>query len=285
MNVFVTGATGFIGSHFIPTALSNGFHVTALRSSEKSVPRISWTNDPNFVTKPLDSLEKSDFNGVDIVVHFAAHSVNVPYDSLEQCMYWNAIAPLKAFFKARDAGVERFIIAGSCFEYGMSGERYEFIPPNAPLEPTATYSASKAAASIAFNSFAAETNAIVSIHRIFQVYGEGEPASRLWPTLKAAAALGSNVPMTEGMQVRDFIHVEDVAKHFLSAIDDSRAKPGRAFIENVGSGRACTIREFAEFWWKEWNATGKLIFGALPYRKNESMRYVPLLTQHQALGS
>jgi UDP-glucose 4-epimerase len=278
MKLFVTGATGFIGSHFVPMALSNKFSVTALRSSDKSVPRIPWTQYPSFVTKSLDSLEVSDFAGIDAVVHFAAHSANVPYDCLDNCMYWNVVAPLRLFLRAREAGVKRFVTAGSCFEYGPSAERYDFIPPNAPLEAVSTYPASKAAASIAFNSFAAETSSIVSVHRIFQVYGEGEHPSRLWPTLKAAAHSGIDVPMTEGMQVRDFSHVKDVAKHFLDAIGNSQINPGCAYIENVGSGIPTTIRQFAEFWWKEWQATGTLIFGALPYRKSEAMRYVPLVT-------
>ena len=278
MHLFVTGATGFIGSHFVPMALSHGFGVSAMRTSANSVPRIPWTQYPSFVTKPLDSLEKSDFAGTDAVVHLAAHSVNIPYDSLDNCMYWNVIAPLKSFIKAREAGVKRFVIAGSCFEYGMAGARYDFIPPNAPLEPIAPYAASKAAASIAFNSFAAETDSIVSIHRIFHVYGEGEHPSRLWPTLKAAAHQGIDVPMTGGMQVRDFSDVKHVAKHLMDAIGNSQINPGSTYFENVGSGIPTTIKQFAEFWWKEWRGTGKLLFGALPYRKNEAMRYVPLIT-------
>ena len=282
MNLFVTGATGFIGSHFVPIALSNGFRVTAMRSSEKSAPRIPWTQYPSYVTKPLDSLEESDFAGADAVIHLAAHSVHLPYDSLDNCIYWNVIAPLRSFFKAREAGVKRFVIAGSCFEFGMSAERYDFIPPNAPLEAIGAYPASKAAASIAFNSFAAETDSIVSVHRLFNVYGEGELASRLWPTLKAAAYSGHDVPMTGGMQVRDFSCVKSVSKHLMDAIGNYQIKPGIAYFENVGCGTPTTVRQFAEFWWKEWKANGNLLFGALPYRKNEAMRYVPLLTPSPA---
>ena len=41
------------------------------------------------------------------------------------------------------------MICGSCFEYGLSGTQYAFIPPDAPLMPVGAYAASKAAASVA----------------------------------------------------------------------------------------------------------------------------------------
>jgi len=88
------------------------------------------------------------------------------------------------------------VVVGSCFEYGRSGEWYEFIPPDAPLEPTQTYPASKAAASVAFYQLAVELNLRLSIHRIFQVFGEGEVESRLWPSLRKAAASGADLEMT-----------------------------------------------------------------------------------------
>jgi hypothetical protein len=37
------------------------------------------------------------------------------------------------------------------------------------------------------------------------------------------------------------------------------------------------VREFAEHWWQKFEARGKLLFGALPYRADEVMRYVPLV--------
>jgi nucleoside-diphosphate-sugar epimerase len=76
-----------------------------------------------------------------------------PYDSLEACLYWNLNASLKLFNQAHHAGISKFLVAGSCFEYGKSGERYEYIPVDAPLEPTKTYQISKAAASVALSGW------------------------------------------------------------------------------------------------------------------------------------
>ena len=276
MKLFVTGGTGFVGSNFINAAHDQGHELLVLRRSENSMPRVTLKKEPTWITAALDQVEESQFQGVDVVVHLAAHSMFPPYDSIENCMRENLSKPITLFKRAMSAGVKDFVVAGSCFEYGKSGERYDFIPTTAPLEPTLTYAASKAAASLAFYQMAIEYKLRLQIHRIFQVYGLGEAESRFWPSLKKAAESGADFPMTEGEQVRDFVNVSDVAKQLLEACtESSNLEEGCPLIKNLGTGKPQSIRDFAEKYWKEWGATGKLQFGAIPYRKGEVMRYVP----------
>jgi nucleoside-diphosphate-sugar epimerase len=83
--------------------------------------------------------------------------------------------------------------------------------------------------------------------------------------------------MTAGEQIRDFTPVEQVASELLAAAMDADVPPGCAKIENIGSGQPQTIRAFAEHWWRRWGAQGRLVFGALPYREGEIMRYAPIV--------
>ena len=277
MKIFVTGGTGFIGSHFLNQAMKKGHKVIALRR-EKSIPRVELLKQPEWLYGKLDdNFDSKVFEGVDVFVHLAAHSPNTPYDNLENCLYWNLTAPLKLFNQALQAGVKKYLIAGSCFEYGRSGERYEFIPPDAPLEPTMTYPVSKAAASVAFSGWCSMEQVQMKILRIFQVYGEGEAENRLWPSLKKAAEEGKDFPMTKGEQIRDFIHVKDVANDFIKGLSFEMVKPGISFIDNIGTGNPSSIMEFADHWWRKFNASGRLLKGAEPYRKDEVMRFVPLI--------
>jgi nucleoside-diphosphate-sugar epimerase len=275
MKIFVTGGTGFIGCHFLNRALRAGHQVRALRLLSQPETRLPLVQQPDWVDVPMEELTVDHFRDCKVLVHLAAHSANVPYDTLDNCVRWNVQAPLKMFSVAAQAGISTFIVAGSCFEYGLSGQRYEFIPPDAPLEPTLSYPASKAAASVVFHAFACERKVRLLILRIFQVFGEGEPESRLWPSLRRAALAGEDLPMTAADQIRDFIPVEQVADAFINALSRTDLKPGEPRIENLGTGKPQTLREFAEHWWKFWGAKGKLRFGALPYRPNEVMRYVP----------
>lgn len=273
MKLFLTGGMGFIGSHFLRQSLAAGHQVVALRRPG-SKPRLALAQEPDWLEVPFESLEPHHLAGCELVVHLAAHSANVPYDSLENCLHWNVTVPLRMAGRAHQAGIKRFVVAGSCFEYGRAGERYEFIPVDAPLEPTQSYPISKAAASVAWAGFAREKTVEVSILRIFQVYGEGEPEGRLWPSIRAAALAGQDYPMTAGEQIRDFVPVEEVARGFLAEITATR-QAGVPFIANLGTGQPQTVAAFAHKIWYECRATGKLKLGALPYRPNEVMRFVP----------
>jgi nucleoside-diphosphate-sugar epimerase len=278
MKLFVTGGTGFVGSHFLNAALQEGHVVLALRRSPQSRPRVPVvpSQSLHWLDKSMLDVRADALRDCDALVHLAAHSANVPYDTLENCIYWNVLVPLGLFRKTIDAGVNRFVVAGSCFEYGKSGERYEFIPPDAPLEPTQSYPASKAAASIAFCQLAIDLGLQLSIHRIFQVFGEGEAESRLWPSLRDAARAGRDFEMTPSEQIRDFVPVEEVARQLLAACHEE-ISPGEPLVRNLGTGQPRSLRDFAEEWWARWQAPGKLIFGAKPYRAGEVMRYVPKL--------
>lgn len=276
MKIFLTGGTGFIGSHFINQALEQGHEVLALKRSASSQPRVRLKNYPAWLKKELTEVTVDDLKDIDVVVHLAAHSANVPYDTLENCILKNVIDPLQLFRKAIRAKVTKFVVAGSCFEYGKSGERYDFIPVDAPLEPTQSYPASKALSSMAFYQFAIENKIQLSYHRIFQVFGEGELETRLWPSMRQAAIKGEDFPMTKGEQVRDFIEVAQVAQKFLeAAISILHSTSTIPEYRNLGSGKPQSILEFSKYWWKKWGATGNLVVGAKEYREGEVMRFVP----------
>jgi nucleoside-diphosphate-sugar epimerase len=273
MKIFVTGGTGFIGSHFLRAALAAGHEVVALRRPG-SVARLPLDPEPQWVegvlTDPLDGILAT----CDALVHLAAHGVNPAQANWEDCFRFNVQDSLALWLGAARAGIARFAVCGSCFEYGLSGERHEFIPSDAPLEPTGPYHASKAAATMAALGLAVDQGLEMTIVRPFHVYGEGEEPYRLWPALRQAALAGEDFPMTAGEQIRDFIPVEQVAALLLASLENPVEK-GRPLILNAGSGEPRTIREFAESWWSNWKAPGKLLAGALPYRHGEVMRYVP----------
>lgn len=281
MKLFLTGGTGFIGSHVLKQLLASDIEVIAHRRKESSFPNIPIDYSVIWLTKPVSELRPLDFQDVDVLLHLASHSVQYPFDSLENNILFNAVEPLGMFEKAYQAGVTKYVVAGSCFEYGLSGERYEYIPTEAPLEPTNDYATSKAMSYLAFRQFALNKGVSLSYQRIFHAFGEGQPENRLWPSIKKAALEGKDLELTAGEQIRDFVPVELVANKLIESCQDlMKGNPQQITVKNIGSGSERTIKSFVLFWWKYWNGTGRLKFGNLSYRKNEIMRYVPELNEN-----
>lgn len=276
MKLFVTGGTGFIGSHVLAAALSAGHEVVALRRPG-SRPRVSLPGEPAWIEGPLDGDWLRELAGCHALVHLAAAGVDQRETDWAALYQVNVLASLKLWKQAVDAGVPRLIICGSCFEYGVSAERFERIPVTAELQPTGPYHASKASASLAAIGLCRARGGQTIILRPFHVFGPGEAEPRLWPMLRRAALAGEDFPMTAGEQVRDFVPVEKVAATFLHALTREDLGPGEPRVENVGTGQPQTLRAFAEHWWKHWGAKGQLKPGAIPYRDREVMRYVPQL--------
>jgi nucleoside-diphosphate-sugar epimerase len=275
MRILLTGGTGFVGSHFLNQAMAAGHSVLALRRNTSSQTRIPLHGQPEWLDCPLDEVTSEQLKGCDILVHLAAYSVQYPFENLTNCLRWNLIAVLALFEQARLAGIRSFVVAGSCFEYGRSGERFDAIPTDAPLEPTNSYAASKAAASIALSQWADEFQLNLEILRVFHVFGNGEAETRFWPSLRRAALAGEDFPMTAGEQIRDFMLVNHVAHTFLERATLISTHSKGVKTMNLSSGHPMNIRAFAEYWWNEWDGKGKLCLGSIPYRNNEVMRYVP----------
>lgn len=275
MTILLTGATGFIGMHVCEQALNAGHSVVALVRPQ-SINKLPVHPRLRQVTAAeLGTVAESELNGCDACIHLAAHGINTGGADWTACFQTNVHASLQLWMTAAKAGVRRFVICGSCFEYGRSGERYERIPVDAPLEPTGAYHASKAAATMAAVGLAIDQKLELAVVRPFHVYGEGEAESRFWPSLRRAARAGQDFKMTEGAQIRDFIPVEDAARSILEKAVHGPLHAGRPYVENLGTGAPRTIRDFAEDWWRRFHATGRLCFGTIPYRANEVMRYVP----------
>lgn len=280
MKLFVTGATGFVGSCFVRHAKEAGHQIVATRRLGRkpaAVPAgVQWLD------VALDTVDVTHLAGCHALVHFAAVGVSPKQASRRDLMHWNVTVPQLLLEAAHSAGVRRAVIAGSSAEYGRSAERYDLIPAQAALLPTTSYASSKAACFATCHATAIELDLELCYLRIFSAFGDGQFESNFWPALRKAALAGENFSMTGGEQVRDFVDVDEVAKTFLHAATRPDIPPGQPLVRNVGSGQPVTMRDFAETWWHRWNARGTLLIGALPYRPNEVMRFAPLIDNTSA---
>jgi nucleoside-diphosphate-sugar epimerase len=279
MKIFITGGAGFLGEHTLNLLDKADWQTCALTQCQPrgnaGLSRIQW------IRADLSGVTTAMLRGVDVLIHLAAHGVDPSAATWKDCFQVNVHDSMQLMLCALQAGIRNYIVAGSCFEYGHTGSEYDFIPVDAPLRPGRPYDASKAAFSIAAEALARDKKVKLSILRFFHLFGPGERPDRFWPALKTAAEAGNDFEMTRGEQVRDFTPVEYAAQQVISEITAQMQLPLTAFprTRNVGTGKAQTLREFAEYWWKKWNAPGVLKIGAVAYRPNEVFRFVPMIDE------
>ena len=103
----------------------------------------------------------------------------------DELYYWNVGCTLKLLKSAAEADVQKVLISGSFIEYGLSANKYDYIPTSAALLPTTPYASSKAAAFELAYGFCLEAKISLFYNRIFSAYGEGQFEQNLWPSLKS----------------------------------------------------------------------------------------------------
>ena len=146
-----------------------------------------------------------------------------------------SLALLRAF---ADAGGRRAVIAGTSAEYDWTPRSERFHEERTPLRPATLYGAAKHALHTVAARYAEQAGFELAWGRIFFVYGPGEPDGRLVPSVGRGLLAGEPVPTTRGDQVRDFMHVEDVAAAFAALAEAERHGRGEHRLGRAGGGAA-----------------------------------------------
>jgi UDP-glucose 4-epimerase len=143
--------------------------------------------------------------------------------------------------KEAESTGQQIIHVGSALEYGeIDGDLDEDSSPH----PTTLYGKSKLAGTNLLTRCCREQGIKGLTVRLFTVYGPGEHAGRLLPSLLEAADTGQPVSLTAGVQRRDFTYVGDVANGLLRLGLTATTEPGD--VVNLATGQLTSVRSFVE---------------------------------------
>jgi len=258
MRVLLTGASGFVGREVVPLLLRAGAEVHALGRSS--------IDHAGVIYHPADLLAGVDRSMVQAIG--ASHLLHLAWEArpgfweASENLDWVAasIGLVRAFVAG---GGQRAVIAGSCAEYDWTGSgRLEEV--TSPILPATLYGTAKASLHTVVAKTAPGLGLSLAWARIFFPYGPGERPERLLGSLLEAARRGSVAKVSEGLQRRDFIHVEDVAAAMVAIL----GAPVEGVL-NVASGEATTVRHFVEIATQAAGSADRVTYGAIPTRPQE----------------
>ncbi len=252
MNVsLVTGARGFVGGWLAKALLERGDTVVSFdrrRVTEKpsAVGMLGIEDDLIQVEGDLcDSVELARVvrsNAVESVFHLAAETiVSTVQASPVQGFESNVRGTWTLLQACVENGVERVVFASSDKAYGAHDElpyREDF-----PLQPTAPYEASKAAADLIARSYWHSYGLPIAVTRFANIYGGGDlNFSRLIPEA-VSAALDGRAPVlrSDGSPERDYLYAEDAASAYLAIADGLERADVRGEAFNAGGGRSYPV--------------------------------------------
>jgi nucleoside-diphosphate-sugar epimerase len=239
--VLVTGANGFIGLPLTIALATRGDDVHAISTQTAPPPlsNVRWHRLD--LTAPGGELEALVRRlRPSRLVHLAWHSAPVRLWDAPENVLWveSSLRLARAFI---DGGGRRMLIAGTCAEYDWSVADRPLAEGGSPLVPATLYGVAKDALRRVVAAYAAQAGVELVWARPFFLYGPREPQGRLVPSVVRSLLHGEPVATSGGEQLRDFMHVEDMAGALVALLDS--AAVGNV---NIGSGVGVAVGEMVD---------------------------------------
>lgn len=246
----VTGGAGFIGSNLVDALLTKGYEVRIIDNLVAGKRENVAKEAVFFETDIRD--EKAlipIFAGAHLVFHLAAlprvqYAIEHPVETHDV----NVTGTMQVLSAAQQAGVSRVVLASSAAVYGdceVMPLREDFRP-----DPVSPYALHKFIGEEYLKLFSKIYSLSTVSLRFFNVYGP-----RLDPEGAYALVVGrflkmrrEGKPLTivgDGQNTRDYVHVSDVVRALIAAATSD--KVGKGEVINVGTGRATSVNELAEY--------------------------------------
>lgn len=261
--VFVTGATGFVGSYLTRRLVQDSYEVHILARQNSDAWRIKDIAD-KVIWHNGDLRDKQEIEKIISLVkpkgifHLAVSGIiSGIIASAQDVIANNLLGTINLIDAVNKFDYDFFINAGSFLEYGM---KVAAIKESDISEPPELYSITKLAAEQYARAIAKSQHKPIVCLRLFTPYGPANKKGVLVHEIITKALNNEDINLTSPAVSRDLIYLDDVVDLFLLSAKQAKYFIGEVF--NVGSGRAVTIGEVVDFVLKETKSTSQVKWGA-----------------------
>ncbi len=250
--VFFTGGAGFIGMHVMPMLLEQGYKIRLFdsmtyRANTDKVADLVATGDVELIDQDVryGGAVQRAIKGCESVIHFATVSINKSVADPDESIDVNMVGNHNVFAAAAEEGVRRIVYASSASVYG-DPERLPMHEDDrkTPLTP---YCISKLAGEQLLGFYERQKGLDWIALRFFNVYGPGQKTTAYYTSVInhfVNRIANGEPPVIDGRgdQSMDFIHVSDIARAVVMALDCERSN----MPINVGTGVDTSVAQLAE---------------------------------------
>ena len=232
MNVFMTGATGFVGRHVLD----------ALKNTDNRVLVLTRQN----IELDFEEVLSGDLNNLevlkprilefcpDVVIHLAWEGIPDYSESLSRANLYNSINLLE--YIINNASCKKILVSGSCWEYG---KKIGICKESDPVNIDSYFTWAKHSLYQYLSVKCSENNVVLNWFRNFYVYGPGQRKGSLIPMLINSIGVKETPKIKSPLNKNDFVYVEDVARAFSVAFDANLPSG----VYNLGSGNVTSVYE------------------------------------------
>lgn len=249
MKIFVTGGSGFIGSHLVPKLLARK-HKLLLLSIDPLKKRNGSTPFVKGNLKDIDRWKnKLKKFRPDAVIHLAWEGLE-NYDFSANVSLRNMTNSLNLISAAAEIGCKKFLSTGSCWEYGNGKSALKESAPLLPPAHVPDFVIAKRAIQAMGEQIALQNKMQFLWPRLFFAYGPGQKSRTLIAHLVRGLKNGIVPDVKNKSGANDFVYIDDIVEALIKILEKSR-KP--SVVYNIGSGRLTGVSEVTREVYKDLN--------------------------------
>ena len=268
-NILIVGGTGFIGYHLAKKSLSKGWHVTSI--SSRPPKKIRYLPKVKYIICDISkkkSLKKNIQKYFKYVVNLGGYVDHSNKKKTFKSHYIGCKNLTEIFLKKFPVS---FVQMGSCVEYGsLKSPQKENFKCNIKSVKS-IYGKAKLLSSTHMIDLFKKKNFPSTVLRLYLAYGPKQDVNRFLPIIISACIKNKKFPCSQGIQFRDFVHVQDVVDAIIKSLINKNA---RGQIINIGSGKPRKIKNIIEYIKRVSNG-GYPQFGKIKLRKDEILKLYP----------